>query len=140
MKIRRADKSEVPSHDEMAQAIREARQAKLEYQEAEERHKKAQHMLAELMIARKVKTESAEIDGQEVVATIVRTEREVINEEGLRDALGSAFDKIAVLKVDRDLLKRAITDGAVPVDAVSQNVHVYQSTPYIRFSVRGASS
>lgn len=139
MKIRRHEKNE-QHEDEMAQAIREARQAKKDLELAEERSKKAQHMLAELMIARHTKTETAEVDGQEVVATVVQTEREVINEEGLRSSLGSDFDKIAVLKVDKGLLKRAITDGAIDMEAVAKNVQIVPSAPYIRFSVRGASS
>jgi hypothetical protein len=138
MKISR--KSEAIDTDELTEAIRVAREAKLAYQHSEEQHKKAQHMLAELMIARQVKSGSAEIDGQEIIATVVQTERNVINEEGLRSSLGSDFEKIAILKVDNGMLAKAITEGSIDMDAIAENVKVVPSTPYIRFSVRGVSS
>ena len=138
MKIRRQDKA--IDTDELAEAIRIAREAKLAYQHSEEQHKKAQRMLAELMIARQVKSGSADIDGQEIIATVVQTERNVINEEGLRSSLGSDFEKIAVLKVDNGMLAKAITEGSIDMNAIAENVKVVPSTPYVRFSVRGVSS
>jgi hypothetical protein len=138
MKIRRQEKA--IDTDELAEAIRTAREAKLAYQHSEEQHKKAQHMLAELMIARQVKSGSADIDGQEIIATVVQTERNVINEEGLRSSLGSDFEKIAVLKVDNGMLAKAITEGSIDMNAIAENVKVVPSAPYVRFSVRGVSS
>jgi hypothetical protein len=138
MKIRRTN--EPPKFDELTEAVRAARDAKQALQSAEELNKKAQHVLAELMISRQLKTAVADIDGKEVVATVVQTEREVINEEGLRSALGSNFDKIAVLKIDKVLLKKAITEGGIDMNAVAKNVQIVPSAPYIRFSARGATS
>lgn len=67
--------------------------------------------------------------------TYVRSTRVMVDESGLRKALGAkVFDKYTVSKLDRKKLEQALDNGEVDPHTVSPYVREESGNPYIRFT------
>lgn len=67
--------------------------------------------------------------------TVVRGETAVVNESGLAKALGArAWNKLTKKSLDKGKLEKAIADGEVDVNVVSQYTEMRPRKPFVRIS------
>ena len=69
-------------------------------------------------------------------ATYVQTRTPIVDEKGLRKALGAKrYDQFTVKKLDRKAMERAMDAGELDTSTVAKFVTEKLSTPYLKFSV-----
>lgn len=68
-------------------------------------------------------------------ATVVKSETAVVNEVGLAKALGAkTWNKITKKVLDKSKLEKALADGEIDVNVVSQHTEMRPRKPFVRIS------
>lgn len=113
--------------------VAEWRIAKEAKEIAEERFDKVQNELTQFMLVNEIKSDLASVSGRDYKVTVVAAESTRVDAEGLRKAMGAvAFRRVCKQRVDNKLLEKAIADGVVSAEVVSEHVTIQQNTPYAR--------
>lgn len=109
--------------------------AKAAVEEATARLKLATAALAEQMAASQTKTFTHRDGGKIRRFTYVQNTTSVLDEEGLKKALGApVFSTLTVAKLDKKKLEAAMDRGTVDPVIVGQYVTEKASAPFIRFT------
>jgi hypothetical protein len=115
-------------------------EAKRAVEDAQRRLELAQQSLVEKMTREQRKTFIKEDGGKVYRATYVQAVRTVVNEEGLKKAIGAVkFRKVSKQVLDKKLLEKAMETGAVDPVLVGQYVTEVPNRPSIRLSEGTAS-
>lgn len=131
----RADEVEVTQDAELVEAVRLVRVTESDSLAADERCRKAKDALVALMDVKDLRSEAVSVDGSVYRATVVRSERTKIDDEGLRKAIGSrSWNKLTTRKVDAKLLEKAVISGEVQEATVSRYVTITTASAYPRIT------
>jgi hypothetical protein len=122
--------------DELTEYI-EARKAS---DEAQARLKAAQKALIQKMTREQRKSFTSQDGGKQYKVTFVQNIRNVIDEPGLKKAMGAvAFRKVCKQSIDRKLLEEALEKGTADPMVVGQFVKEVPSEPFLKFTEGQAS-
>lgn len=121
---------------ELIAAVAAVQNAADEETAAAESLAKAKFALVELMRSRQLDSEVVEgVDGGLCRVTLVQGERAVIDDDGLRSAIGTrAWSKLTTRKVNRDLLTTAMAKGQVDPAIVGRFVKINPVAPYAKIT------
>lgn len=124
------------SEEELSEYI----DAKHALTEATNRLKLAEQRLIEKMTREERKSYSAKLGGKTYRATFVQNMRTVIDEPGLKKAMGAvAFRKVTKQVIDRKKLEAAMESGTADPLIVGQYVKEEPSSPFVRFTEGAAT-
>lgn len=125
--------------DSLQSLVVHASRLKAVVEEAQQAFEAVQEELIEMMESEEVPSVSVVEDstGLLYTGTVVHSESRVVDEEGLRQAVGSRAWKLVTRRVvDRKKLEAHTAAGDVSADTVAEYTVVKKRQPYVRFTVK----